>query len=259
MAANQLRRRLQRAENAAVPLPAPATLPAPPPADETGVLAGEIAAAFGRMVAYYREHFGLSPEEARQRVASAPEGHLQHILDCPPDQLTWQDLNDLAERDPAQALRRWEELTEAARHEIRTGHRAARALVASILIGEFQGVGITRLHTKEGDDTVRYNAQGTAPVSSLPARPLDPNVAVVRAVDTHLRRPLLLVAQQDEQRLRLVRDANKCTLTRRGLVGHYSHPAPRTGRPMSVAGVEPHLTAWRSPRRGSAAMGPTAG
>jgi hypothetical protein len=128
MAGNQLRRRLQRIENAATPLPVPAALPALPPADETGVLAAEIAAAFGRMVAYYREHYGLSPEEARRRVAEAPEGHLQRVLDCPPDQLLWQDLNDLAERDPARALRRWEEVVEAARQEIRTGHRAAGVL-----------------------------------------------------------------------------------------------------------------------------------
>src|SRR5262249_5890116 len=54
------------------------------------------------------------------------------------------------------------------------------------LIGAVRGVGTIRLHTKEGDDTVRYNVQGTAPVSTLPARPLDPNVAVVREVDAHL-------------------------------------------------------------------------
>jgi hypothetical protein len=46
----------------------------------------------------------------------------------PPDQVGWLDLHALEKSDPALALRRWQEVQEAARAELRSGHRAARFL-----------------------------------------------------------------------------------------------------------------------------------
>jgi len=128
MANNPLRRRLERAADAADSLPPAATPQAPPAADETGVLAREMAGAFGQLVASYREHFRLTPEEARRQATATTQEQVRRILDGPPDQVSWSDLDLLAARDPPQALRHWEAIKAAARQELRTGHRAARAL-----------------------------------------------------------------------------------------------------------------------------------
>src|SRR5262249_11205733 len=50
------------------------------------------------------------------------------VLEGPPEQVDWPDLEALAEQDPEGALRHWEAIQEAARSELRTGHRAARVL-----------------------------------------------------------------------------------------------------------------------------------
>jgi hypothetical protein len=44
--------------------------------------------------------------------------------------VTWLLLHALAEQNPEKALRRWEEVKQAARDEVRNGHRAARTLEA---------------------------------------------------------------------------------------------------------------------------------
>jgi hypothetical protein len=105
-----------------------ALLPGLPAADEGGALAGEMAAAFGRMVQHYREWYALAPEEARAKARESPPEYLDRVLTGPPDQVSWFDLETIAEQDPAQALRRWEEVKQAAREEVRNGHRAARAI-----------------------------------------------------------------------------------------------------------------------------------
>src|SRR5262245_26846660 len=100
--------------------------PAPP--DDSAELAREIGEAFGGMVRFYREHYGLTPDEARGRAAEAPGDYLERILTVPPDQVSWLDLGSLEQQDPAKALARWEEVKQAARQEVRSGHRSARAL-----------------------------------------------------------------------------------------------------------------------------------
>ena len=42
--------------------------------------------------------------------------------------MSWCALEAVAREAPEQALRRWEEAKQAAREEVRNGHRAARAL-----------------------------------------------------------------------------------------------------------------------------------
>jgi hypothetical protein len=93
------------------------------------MLAREMGQAFGQMVGCYRQHFGLTPEEARRRAAEAPPAEcLERILSGPPDQVSWFDLDSVAQEDPEKALARWEEVKQAARQEVRSGHRAALAL-----------------------------------------------------------------------------------------------------------------------------------
>jgi len=122
----RLRQRLARVEGAVPPAP---LSPEPcPPANDAPVLAAALARAFGALVDSYRQHFGLSPEEARQRAAEAPEEYRRRILDGPADQVGWCELDTLAREDPALALQRWEQVKEAAREEVRGGHRAAGAL-----------------------------------------------------------------------------------------------------------------------------------
>ncbi len=126
MADKGLRRRLSRAEDTSCPV-APNPIPASR-VDEAGPLAAELARDFGRQLEHYKRHYSLTPEEARQKAGETPDAHQQHMLDCPPDEIHWRDISLIAQRDPDLALRRWEQVKEAARKEVRSGHRAAAAL-----------------------------------------------------------------------------------------------------------------------------------
>src|SRR5262245_52087635 len=103
MSRQKLRNRLAKVEAASVP-PAPGALAPPRPGDDSGVLAAEAAAAFGAMVKLSRVHYKLTAAEAEARAAEAPPHYLDRALTCPPDQLSWLDLDALARHDPARAL-----------------------------------------------------------------------------------------------------------------------------------------------------------
>jgi hypothetical protein len=108
-------------------LPTPAPDPSADPA-ELGDLAREMAAAFGEMVGDYRKHCELSPEEAHRRVAENSPESLDRILKAPPDEVSWFDLDTLAQEDESLALKRWAQVKAAARDQVRSGHRAARVV-----------------------------------------------------------------------------------------------------------------------------------
>src|SRR5262249_8840434 len=95
------------------------------PADEGRELARATAAAFAEMVGFYREHYKLSAHEAIARAEGRSPAALERALHATPDQVRWLDLETIAGRDPGAAPRRWEEIKEAARGELRTGQRAA--------------------------------------------------------------------------------------------------------------------------------------
>jgi hypothetical protein len=125
----RLRKKLARVTTACPLPPFPAEpQPAAANTEEPREVAGELAAAFGRMVGYYREHYKLTPEEACARAAEAPDHYIERVLTCPAEEVSWHDLDALEGRDPARALERWEEVKRAARGELRSGFRAARAL-----------------------------------------------------------------------------------------------------------------------------------
>lgn len=98
---------------------------------ELNDLAQELGSAFGRMVNFYRGHYRLSAEEAVARADEATPEYMDHILNAPPDQVSWFDLDTLAQKDEAKALERWEQIKQAARNEIRSGYRAARTIEGS--------------------------------------------------------------------------------------------------------------------------------
>lgn len=123
MSKARMSRRLDRVAGAMA-----AVRPASRTEDEGRELAAELGRAFGQMVGFYREHYGLSPGEARTKASDLPDPFLERTLTAPPDQMSWLDLDAVAQLDPDRARARWEEIKEAAREEIRTGHRAARAL-----------------------------------------------------------------------------------------------------------------------------------
>jgi hypothetical protein len=109
-----------------------ALLPALPEPDESMALAREMAATFAALVKSYAEMFDVPQEEAVARVGELDPAREKRILTGPPDQVQWHDLNSLARRDPELARRRWEEIKQAARQELESGHRAAQALGSAV-------------------------------------------------------------------------------------------------------------------------------
>jgi len=129
MSERRLRRKLAKLTAVHVAVPHPAQPGhSGSDAEEAREVAWELAAAFGRMVESYQEHYKLTPEEARARAAEAPDYCLERTLTCPPEEVSWHDLGALERRDPAQALERWETVKSAARGELRSGFRTARAI-----------------------------------------------------------------------------------------------------------------------------------
>ena len=102
------------------------------PPSEAGSLMSEMATAYRAMIDSYREHGGLTPQEAIAKADEPlpPEYH-ERILNCEPDQVTWLDLHTLAYRDPKLAVKRWEEVKQAARNELRSSQRAGKATEAT--------------------------------------------------------------------------------------------------------------------------------
>lgn len=101
---------------------------------EGGSLASDLAHAYGRMVRFYRDQLHLNDAEADTRARGANDppdeaaADLARILNRPPDQVSWFDLNRVADRDPETMTELWQGLREAARKELASGHRTARAL-----------------------------------------------------------------------------------------------------------------------------------
>jgi hypothetical protein len=107
------------------------TRPTPPPEGEALPLAQQMHAALADLIERYRRAMGLSAQEALAQVGKADTREAERILTLPPDQPTWLDLSRLADRDAGATARLWEEIKAAALDELRSGHRAAGAMLAS--------------------------------------------------------------------------------------------------------------------------------
>jgi hypothetical protein len=95
------------------------------PADEGRELARATAKAFAEFVEQYREHYKLSAQEAIARTEENVPHLMDRALNAPPEQVDWHDIDRIARSDPDAAQKRWDEIKEAARGELRTGQRAA--------------------------------------------------------------------------------------------------------------------------------------
>jgi hypothetical protein len=85
------------------------------------------------LVLQYREHFGLTAEEARKRAYSPPGPEQEERLqNMPADQVSWHDIGNVAQSDPERAQEAWETVKAAALDELRTGHRAAKVMESAI-------------------------------------------------------------------------------------------------------------------------------
>jgi hypothetical protein len=92
-------------------------------------LAREMARAVRELVEFYKEEYGLSRQEAVAKVNEpAGPGEDDTALRGPPDEVAWADLHKLFGRDAGRAVARWEEVKQAARDEVRSGHRGAKVV-----------------------------------------------------------------------------------------------------------------------------------
>ena len=102
--------------------------------NETAVLARELAHAYRRMATFYQDQLKLSGPEADARArgldytAHEAAEDRQRILERPPDQVTWYDLNRLIERNPEDMIAAWSTIKAQAREELASGYRTAHAL-----------------------------------------------------------------------------------------------------------------------------------
>jgi hypothetical protein len=100
-----------------------------PRVGEIKALGRELADAYRGRVGQYKHEQGLTTQEA---VANADQPRqlpdLWRALDCPPEEVTWEDLEALNRHGPERALERWEEVRQAAREELRSGRLADAAL-----------------------------------------------------------------------------------------------------------------------------------
>jgi hypothetical protein len=103
-------------------------------AGDAGSLAVELARAYRQMAAFYRDQLQLDGPDADRRVRgrdATPDeaaADLARIRERPPDQVSWFDLNHLADRDPDAVAVEWRRIRDAARDELVRGHRTAQAL-----------------------------------------------------------------------------------------------------------------------------------
>ncbi len=101
---------------------------------EANPLAAALAHSYGRMVTFYRDQLEMSGPEADARARGADgtpadaAADMERIRNRPPDQISWFDLNRVADRDPETFAELWRGLKTAARDELDSGHRAAQAL-----------------------------------------------------------------------------------------------------------------------------------
>ena len=92
---------------------------------EARAIGREMATARHRLTDYYRTSNNLTAEEAEAQVTDLIEQETSdQLLQRPPGDLTWCDLDRLAKQTPALAMEAWENIKDHVREEFRTavGH-----------------------------------------------------------------------------------------------------------------------------------------
>jgi hypothetical protein len=103
----------------------PATLPE---ASEADPLARELASAFRGYVDHFKAQYRCTAGEAVAKAQECSAEYEELVLHRPPEELSWLDLEHLAERNAALMTRRWQEIKAKARDELQSGHWAAQAV-----------------------------------------------------------------------------------------------------------------------------------
>lgn len=119
----------QAEQSPVTPPPDQLLMPPSPVPSEASALAREMAAAYRGLLEYYRDQYQLAPPAAlaKAELSFRPE-YADDLLRGPADQVTWHGLAHLAEHRPELAQRCWERVQREARDELRSGHRAAKAM-----------------------------------------------------------------------------------------------------------------------------------
>lgn len=108
-------------------------------AAEARMLAEHMARARVEMMKYQHRTLGVPAEEALAREEELPsEAYLEQIEQTSPSQLSWYRLNELAKVDVEGALRCWQTTVEFARDDLRSGQRAARAVMDTFNAGPLE-------------------------------------------------------------------------------------------------------------------------
>ena len=92
---------------------------------EASPLAGEMVRAVGEIITTYEKHWNLTRDQALDRIHEDDPRTIDRIRTAPPSQLTFFDLYTLGRNSPELAAQRWAEVMQAARNELKSGHRAA--------------------------------------------------------------------------------------------------------------------------------------
>src|SRR4051812_10669090 len=96
---------------------------------EAAALAAELFTAYRSQIDAYKERLKLSTAEAAATVEAPYQSNQEErILHGPPQETTWLDLQHLAHGDANLCAQRWESIKQAARDELRNGHRAGKAI-----------------------------------------------------------------------------------------------------------------------------------
>ena len=104
-------------------------LPSPrSPASEAGSLAREMAKAYIEQVTFYHDQLQMTLSEADKRTREFTVFDENRVQDAPADQISWSALGCLMENDPERGQAIWDGIKAEARHELDSGHRAARVL-----------------------------------------------------------------------------------------------------------------------------------
>jgi hypothetical protein len=99
---------------------------APTPEDEARQIAREAVQAFAEELETYRRLKDREPN--RDNPRDSPDWRIERILNAPPEEVTFFDIECLSREDKDRALARWEEVKATARRDLDTGFAAARAL-----------------------------------------------------------------------------------------------------------------------------------
>jgi hypothetical protein len=110
-------------------MPAPVAQP-----EDVDTLAEELARAYHQMASFYHHKMELSLPEANRRArgqddtAEEAAADTARIMERPPTEVSWFDMNRLLERDPDALAVLWRTIRAQASTELASGQRTAKAL-----------------------------------------------------------------------------------------------------------------------------------